>query len=760
MISVSDEIKAKFESGRQSHLAIFVSDGTVLTEENIVQKSMELEQTLCDESSLTFGNCTSASFKIQITNYPVKTYKGLTLKPYLYFLPEEEIIPDPNERLAEINTLEYELYFPLGEFYVDKEEVTDDKMFKDITAYDLMTSLYNIDVTDWYNSLPSKTTMYRFRNSLFNYIGVDQVDFELANDDMTIVKNSDIGRISFGTIIQDICELNGCFGTINLFGQFKYTFVTDCSGPYPRDDLYPSDDLYPTDVSQILVVGADEIKQGGFTHEDFSTERISGAKIYITSQSYYGEAGSEGNVYEIRDNILTRGLTQSQINLAAENFLRAARMAKYIPSSVEVIGRPWVELGDYVRVYTDNHVSYMPILHRTMTGPEFLRDTLEAKGEKTTASTINNTETKIKQLVSRRLKLVETNEEFSAELSKKVGDDEVIASINQSAESIKIKANKVNLSGRVTVSSLTGDGTTTVNGSHFQTGTISDQKGNTSFNLETGAFTSKNLAITSDNFQLTSSGVITAKNVTLTGGTLTLTNGAKIIGTDGIATILKFNNLDSSGKLTNYTRSFSFLGIRNPMGYSSSSSVSFVYSDCIMDFNIPDNFEIQSAKLVVEFASARFEHIYRNNVVKYWHVVLSTGYTGIGYPKDVKIGFSNDYAPKTRSNWASNMGDKYINPYGKYVYGNNGTITYLSNPWGTGSATYTPSGISSSTSAIDRVEIDGSKFISHIHTGSNHIILRVGTSLPTTIDQAGYTQAEKNTGLARMTLYILGYLKV
>jgi len=74
---------------------------------------------------------------------------------------------------------------------------------------------------------------------------------------------------------------------------------------------------------------------------------------------------------------------------------------------------------------------------------------------------------------------------ISLEVSKKVGTNSIISAINQTAESIRINASKINLSGYVTFSEL-GDyvteddlgyyGTTSIHGNRIRTGTLSVDK--------------------------------------------------------------------------------------------------------------------------------------------------------------------------------------------------------------------------------------------------------------------------------------------
>ncbi len=76
--------------------------------------------------------------------------------------------------------------------------------------------------------------------------------------------------------------------------------------------------------------------------------------------------------------------------------------------------------------------------------------------------------------------------QLAGEIELKVEKDGIISAINQTAETIKIQASKIELSGYVTVNSLSGNGTTTIDGSNIKTGIISSQNGNLRFNLNDG----------------------------------------------------------------------------------------------------------------------------------------------------------------------------------------------------------------------------------------------------------------------------------
>lgn len=129
-------------------------------------------------------------------------------------------------------------------------------------------------------------------------------------------------------------------------------------------------------------------------------------------------------------------------------------------------------------------------------------------------------------------------------ISLKVGYDDVIASINASVEQsggsyVTINASKVNLSGYVTVSALSGNGTTTINGGNITTGIIKDANNNTSFNLSTGELSirSGSINLGSGNFVVTSGGSLTAVGADISG--TFLSTGRREIGNTGVYETVK-----------------------------------------------------------------------------------------------------------------------------------------------------------------------------------------------------------------------------
>lgn len=97
-------------------------------------------------------------------------------------------------------------------------------------------------------------------------------------------------------------------------------------------------------------------------------------------------------------------------------------------------------------------------------------------------------------------KITQTAESLTSEISKKVGKTEVVSSINQTAESIKIKANKISLEGYVTINegfSIDARGNMTANNGNFNGGTIKIQSSSSNYiKISNGSILSVNNGIT------------------------------------------------------------------------------------------------------------------------------------------------------------------------------------------------------------------------------------------------------------------------
>ena len=144
-------------------------------------------------------------------------------------------------------------------------------------------------------------------------------------------------------------------------------------------------------------------------------------------------------------------------------------------------------------------------------------------------------------IAEKEIKLFETNDEtikeiiasmsmMNGKIELKVDKDGIISAINQSAEKIKINAGMIDLDGYVTISSLSGNGTTTIDGSNIKTGLISADR------LDIDSIFAKDITATGSITGVTLNGVkgtiasFEINDTNLTGGNIAIYNGSTLNG--------------------------------------------------------------------------------------------------------------------------------------------------------------------------------------------------------------------------------------
>ena len=183
---------------------------TKITNVELHQEQFELTESICSESELTIGSCEAAVLKFTVSNIflPMKD-KMITVKTVI-----------DNNTANPLQIGRYKLY---------SDTPTADRTKRDIVAYDALYDVINADVAEWYNTLlPDKdsvTTMKAFRDSFFGYFGIEQADAQLVNDDMKVEKTVEPEELSGATVLNCICEINGCFGHIGRDSKFHYIYL-------------------------------------------------------------------------------------------------------------------------------------------------------------------------------------------------------------------------------------------------------------------------------------------------------------------------------------------------------------------------------------------------------------------------------------------------------------------------------------------------------------------------------------------------------
>lgn len=431
---------------------------TKITNVELHQEQFELTESICSEAELTIGSCEAAVLKFTVSNIflPMKG-KMITVKTVI----------DNNTANP----------FQIGRYKVYSDTPTADRTKRDIVAYDRLYDVINADVAEWYNTLlpekDSTTTMKAFRDSFFKHFGIEQADIQLVNDDMKVEKTVEPEELSGATVLNCICEINGCFGHIGRDGKFHYIYLEqEIQGLYPRNDLYPADDLYPrepksTRISKSLYISAQ--------YEDFLVKTIDKLQIRKEEDDIGVIVGSGTNAYVIQDNFLVYGKGSEELTGIANNIYGKVRGIIYRPFSADCKGNPCIEVGDAVRLPTKYEIIESYVLKRTLKGIQALRDNYEATGEEYRSTQVNSVHKSIIQLKGKTNVLTRTIEEtnskitdvesgLSSEIKQTATDirtevkntaDGLSSSIEQTAESItsevkRAKQSEEELSSKIT----------------------------------------------------------------------------------------------------------------------------------------------------------------------------------------------------------------------------------------------------------------------------------------------------------------------
>lgn len=420
---------------------------TKITNVELHQEQFELTESICSESELTIGSCEAAVLKFTVSNIflPMKD-KMITVKTVI----------DNNAANP----------FQIGRYKVYSDTPTADRTKRDIVAYDSLYDVINADVAGWYNTLlpekDSTTTMKAFRDSFFKHFGIEQADIQLVNDDMKVEKTVEPEELSGATVLNCICEINGCFGHIGRDSKFHYIYLEqEIQGLYPRNDLYPADDLYPrepksTRISKSLYISAQ--------YEDFLVKTIDKLQIRKEEDDIGVIVGSGTNAYVIQDNFLVYGKGSEELTEIANNIYGKIRGIIYRPFSADCKGNPCIEVGDAVRLPTKYEIIESYVLKRTLKGIQALRDEYEATGEEYRSTQVNSVHKSIIQLKGKTNVLTRTIEEtnskitdvesgLSSEIKQTATDiraevkntaDGLSSSIQQNAESIATEVKRAN----------------------------------------------------------------------------------------------------------------------------------------------------------------------------------------------------------------------------------------------------------------------------------------------------------------------------
>jgi len=181
-----------------------------LTNEHIQSNSLSLQESLCNKAYFIFGGCISnqITFKCyhpQFVGTDESTYPSGKIEVYL-----------------ECKGTEIKIF--TGEIATGERDAN--SFVRTVVAYDYLYKLRNTDIAWWYkNNTKDKQMVFtqkQFRDALFKYLGIEQVDVKLKYDSAYVPNTANSSEMNVDNILEDLCLQNNVFGWMNRDGKFEY----------------------------------------------------------------------------------------------------------------------------------------------------------------------------------------------------------------------------------------------------------------------------------------------------------------------------------------------------------------------------------------------------------------------------------------------------------------------------------------------------------------------------------------------------------
>jgi len=383
MLSVSTATKrAYFSDVSNKQIRVEFPDLAVqCNNDKIVNESLSITEAISTKDSVEFVGCIASSMEVKLhdVRYNLK-----------------------GERVEVFITTDETDDIPLFKGIVDSVVIESDSLVKTITAYDILYTKGETDIAIWYEAVfptaETKKTIKQIRDSLFDYIDIDQEETTLPNDNVLIGKQFEPQSLKCITVLKSICQINGCCGIIGRDGVFKYRFLkNELYGTFPSSLTFASSDLYPSSSGSAYSVSFYE----KLKYEEYSVKPTEKVQIRASEDDGGVIVGTGSNKYIIQSNMFAQGMDETSLTTMATNILNKLSSISFHPFTANNNGAPFVEVGDTVRYVISNTrtgtyaVNTFIVLSRTLSGIQVLKDQYNAVGSEEQSEFITDLQAQI-----------------------------------------------------------------------------------------------------------------------------------------------------------------------------------------------------------------------------------------------------------------------------------------------------------------------------------------------------------------------------
>lgn len=232
---------------------------------------------------------------------------------------------------------------------------------------------------------------YKVNHSLFGKVLVteERTRTDDAESGFSYKWSSSWNRNDAINNVQSLVESFGMFGKTDRQGKFGLLNLKDhMKALYPSETLYPSDSLYPGGVN-----GGTMQKSGyeSIWYDDDYTLPVGAVSVTYnngtenSNQVVYAEGYDKNTdtstyiTYDLTNNgLFKHTISNENAKTILEAFIENASGISYMPSEIEMQGRPDLEAGDVLEIATTDETITTIILSRTMNGIQALFDSVKS----------------------------------------------------------------------------------------------------------------------------------------------------------------------------------------------------------------------------------------------------------------------------------------------------------------------------------------------------------------------------------------------
>lgn len=338
-----------------------------LTNENIDQNTLTLQESICSESYFIFGGCVCNQITFQAHH---DQFNGTSEE----FYPSGKI-----EVYIERKKTKIKIF--TGE--IDSAERKANSLTRNFIAYDYLYKLRNTDIARWYKNQTTdkkkKLTQKQFRDKLFEFLGLEQVSTKLHWDDAYVPDTNNSNEMNVVNILKDLCLQNDRFGWMNRDGKFEYLKLRQNSYRYGQTTgnqniykYYNNEEIHLDTFKSftakegriwfpnIIFCDPDPNRAFGFTQGDYTAQEAYDNNVYYNRNSFF--VGNEDWLNYVWDADEYGGISRAEpimkicygvfVNQDLRKYYRAQGY------TAEVQGNPLNMVGQAVELYYKKQIQH------------------------------------------------------------------------------------------------------------------------------------------------------------------------------------------------------------------------------------------------------------------------------------------------------------------------------------------------------------------------------------------------------------------